>query len=360
MFQKHIVLVLLQVMISVVLVSEGFTGELDPPPGPVMSTMKPLDEVEPRVSVNSLEGNSSAVHVIDQPGSYYLVGDLTGEPGKNGIEISSDNVSLDLNGFSLVGVDASLSGVIVTEPRENIIIRNGFIRNWGEDGINGRETINGLILKLVVASDNVRFGASCKDGFSVLECQFLRNRVHGFIAGAFGLIQSSVFVGNDSDGVNANSNTEVIDCVFESHGATACFVYFSGLMKNCTSRANNVGFWTVQQGTVESCLANDNNEGITVGENSRALNNFAFNNNKGIKCDAAGVHIEGNTLTKNRVGISVTGRGNLILKNRATNSETTNFDIGPDNTYGPIVDASGVGELGLNSNGAHPFANFSY
>lgn len=46
-------------------------GDLNPPPGPIMPTMKTLVEVEPRTAINSLPFNVTA------PGSYYLTGDLT-------------------------------------------------------------------------------------------------------------------------------------------------------------------------------------------------------------------------------------------------------------------------------------------
>ena len=70
-------------------------GPLDPsnPPG---STQKPLSEVEPRVAVNNLPGDATAVHIISQPGSYYLIDDVLGVTGKNGIVITSRNVTLDL------------------------------------------------------------------------------------------------------------------------------------------------------------------------------------------------------------------------------------------------------------------------
>lgn len=66
-------------------------GPLSPPSGPVTSTSKPLAEVEPRIAVNSTNtpGSATALHVISQPGSYYLPGNLAGDSGKDGILITS-------------------------------------------------------------------------------------------------------------------------------------------------------------------------------------------------------------------------------------------------------------------------------
>ena len=55
-------------------------GDLNPPAGPVTSTMKTLDQVEARIPVQSLSGNLGFQHIISQPGSYYLTGNVTTVP----------------------------------------------------------------------------------------------------------------------------------------------------------------------------------------------------------------------------------------------------------------------------------------
>src|SRR5215212_2971187 len=79
-------------------------GSLNPsgPPAPMFKT---LSQIEPRVPVESLPTN------ITVSGSYYLATNLTGVSGTNGITITVDNVTLDLNGFALIGVAGSSNGV---------------------------------------------------------------------------------------------------------------------------------------------------------------------------------------------------------------------------------------------------------
>ena len=55
----------------------AFAGDLDPPPGAIMPTMKTLTEIEPRTPVQALPGSETALHVISQSGSYYLTGNIT-------------------------------------------------------------------------------------------------------------------------------------------------------------------------------------------------------------------------------------------------------------------------------------------
>ena len=92
-------------------------GDLDPPPGPIMSTMKNLVEIEPRVVLNSLAGDATATHVISQPGNYYQTGDIQCEAGKSCVRIAAlppkSRVSIDGNGFAMIGAagGASVHGI---------------------------------------------------------------------------------------------------------------------------------------------------------------------------------------------------------------------------------------------------------
>src|SRR6185369_7398513 len=81
-------------------------GNLNPPAGPVASTMKTLSEVEPRIPINATTtpGDADSIFRITQPGSYFLTGNITGVNGKHGIEVAASSVTIDMRGFDLVGV----------------------------------------------------------------------------------------------------------------------------------------------------------------------------------------------------------------------------------------------------------------
>ena len=111
---------------------EAVGGPLDPsgPPGSTQS------DAEPRSAIRQPDSPAGFPIVLSQPGSYYLAENIAGVDGKNGIEISADNVSLDLSGFTIAGSGAaSLNGIRVTAAYVNVRVSNGTVHGWGQTGI---------------------------------------------------------------------------------------------------------------------------------------------------------------------------------------------------------------------------------
>ena len=139
-------------------------GQLTPPDGAVgprgpVPTMKTLTQVEPRTPLEpGAPGVSPSMNgglIIDEPGSYYLTGNLTVSSG-NAIDIGASNVTLDLNGFTILstagenvvrGAGIELSGSVT-----NVTIRNGHIR--GTSHLNGAAFIRGGFDHGITAPDS--------------------------------------------------------------------------------------------------------------------------------------------------------------------------------------------------------------
>jgi parallel beta-helix repeat protein len=94
-------------------------------------------------------------YTITQPGSYKLSGNLVVPANTDGIDIATfvSNITIDLNGFSIIG-PASCTGVgacaallsngISATDSTNITLRNGTVTGFG-DGIFLNSTTNNLI-----------------------------------------------------------------------------------------------------------------------------------------------------------------------------------------------------------------------
>ena len=75
--------------------------------------------------------------VIDQPGSYVLTSNITVSAlDVNAIEIKTDNVTLDLNGHSILGHGGIGVGAgIYAHDRRNITVLNGVVRAFNCYGV---------------------------------------------------------------------------------------------------------------------------------------------------------------------------------------------------------------------------------
>jgi parallel beta-helix repeat protein len=352
-------------------VSALWAGDLDPPPGPVMPTMKTLDEIEPRVAISSLP------FVIGSPGSYYLAGNLTGVSGQNGITIAASDVTLDLNGFQLVGVSGSLSGIAVLEGQINVAVRNGTIRDWGGAGLDASLTHN-CQLHLLQAYGNGGDGLWVNQGSTVVACTARANGLNGIIAGNGSSIQNCAARDNGGDGIQAGGGSALVSCAGRDNGDDGVQAGPGSTVTACTATSNdddgiNAGIGS----TVTAGAASENGEdGIQVGDGSTVractstLNvgdgiqvtsschvagntcdsNGAASGAAGVRATGARNRIDGNNVTGNAVGIAVEIEGNLIVRNSARENGV-NYEIAEGNKVGPVTNDPTT---------AGPWANFEF
>ena len=113
------------------------------PPGPPAPTMKTLDQLDSKLDQAVSKGEArtpitSLPFTISVPGSYYLPKNLTIASGSpdTAININVSNVTVDLNGFSLIGTGGTgtPSGIRINgasgSPLRGIAVKNGSIEGF--------------------------------------------------------------------------------------------------------------------------------------------------------------------------------------------------------------------------------------
>ena len=102
--------------------------------------------------------------------------------------------------------------------------------------------------------------------------------------------------------------------------------------------------------------------------NNRIVNNLIDGNNKGkgieVAASSSGNTLDGNILLNNpNAGITLGNSGvasNLVIRNNVHGSGANSYLMGTGNSFGPLINVSGVGDISSTNSSSHPWANFSY
>lgn len=266
-------------------------GALLPPGGPA-PTMKSLDQLEPRTPVDAVHtpGVSGFQYAITQSGSYYLTTNIVGVSGDTGIYIGTSNVTLDLNGFSVLGSSGTVYAIYLGTNNSDIIIRNGSVSGW--------------INNVAVYDYAQRV---------TLEDLHVTGNVSGLYCPNSTLIRNCVVSDNALGGITIGNDCTVSDCLVESNGYVGIGLLLPG-GGNVVS-GNNV-------------CGNNSNQTVNAG---------------GIKIGNPNNRIEGNHVTNTGMGgygIYATTTNNIIIRNTVEGNVDNNYNISFGNDVGPIGNAS--------------------
>lgn len=128
-------------------------AQLTPPPGPPADTDRVREQADPRTPVGffTTPGDATAKYVISQSGSYYLTANDTAGFTPI-IRITAPDVTLDLNGFLLVGSSFTDHAILVEQAADRAVIHNGSITGTRGSAINA-ERVPTLVVRDVQIAD---------------------------------------------------------------------------------------------------------------------------------------------------------------------------------------------------------------
>ncbi len=369
--------------------------------------------VDDRIPIDSVavfgdSGGLPTLYAITEPGSYYLTGNIRladsglDNTNRRGIIITSGNVTLDLNGFALLGDNPSLNGDVdngdfpipIANPSEaidifgqftNITIMNGTISGWGGEGIEAFGADNCLFKDLHISNVKGR-AISADDHNIIMDC-------------------SAFYCGNG--GFDSDIATIFIRCTASRNDGYGMYGTTASQFLNCTAYLNqDVGIYAQGSGTfVSGCVSSDNlSYGIRTGHNAIIINTnshdngsdgvrlnnnclvqssyFAYNLGHGINGNSFNCRIIGNISHENELaGIRIGGSGALLQDNTVTDNDVhgifiestdcfifrnfaagnaTDFQIAAGSNFGPIINVVNGGDLSNIQDADHSMANFRY
>lgn len=314
-------------------------GDLTPPAGPVNPTMKDLDDVEPRgILRNNPDGITPIV--INQSGSYKLGENIQAIGLEHGIEIVIGRVSIDLNGFEVIGSEiGSLDGIHVAPGADDITIHNGRIRLFTGAGI-GAAGSNRCRIEAVDVQNTFAGGIVCGDHSFVDRCSAQSVTVAFAVGISVGASSRVMDCSTDScyTGILAEARSQVTNCNASASTFAGYYLLGNARPTGCVATGSGATQYGIyQDGTGGGEIAN-NVVSVFLTAGIRATAKFQIHDNTIIGSDLGG-----------DIGIVIAGGRNFIFNN-SIDSCSNGLDLGnfcEQEVYANRL--SNVGSLAINN-----------
>jgi parallel beta-helix repeat protein len=321
---------------------------------------------------------SEGGEAIDFPCTIKFANDVGPYYSSHGLIVQSDNVTIDLNGFTLLGAAGSFDGINVPNARKDLVVKNGTIRGWGNSGA-WCANVTGARFENVEFRENGQTGliagprahvVDCKannngtNGFilsnycEVTNCQAIQNTQRGFAGGSSNVLTGCVASNNQMQGFQLDYVSRIVDCVADANSQEGFLVSDGNTLSGCSATSNLADGFELNNGnSLTRCTARSNRfDGIRAGWSNQIVENLLDGNGNGSV--GASIHLTG---SQNRVdsnncvsadyGLDVDVGGNAILRNTCR---------GNGDNYGQIVGGNDVGPIGTLATSTSPWANISY
>jgi hypothetical protein len=174
-----------------------------------------------------------------------------------------DAVSIDLNGFALVGKLGSSNGVFAAVGIRSLSVRNGTVKGWGRAGIEAVNAYNSQFADLRV-DGNGGIGLDTGNGTVVAKCNAISNGGIGISGGNGSTIKDCTAQSNTGAGLNGFFGSTVIGCAVQSNTGVGISTSSGNTIKDCSVQSNSGGgISTAGSCTISGCSVY-NNTGIGI------------------------------------------------------------------------------------------------
>jgi hypothetical protein len=151
---------------------------------------------------------------IKRAGSYQLASNLRPGTDKVAIEIAAANVTVDLNGFALLGKGVASQGISYTNLSRNVTIRNGIVSGFKLDGIVGGYA------------------------WTVENMQVVQNGGKGVWLYNYGRVANSIITQNGGAGVDCGWACHVQGNIVSQNGSDGVAFFYGGTVLGNTIAGN--------------------------------------------------------------------------------------------------------------------------
>jgi hypothetical protein len=327
------------------------------PPGPPAPTMKALDHIAstgiPINAENVTATDADYEFVISKPGNYFLTGNLLVNKS-NGIQVTTQDVTIDLNGFAVRrGSTSTGSAIEIGSTANHCTIKNG--------------SINGITA--VAPGNRFTYGVRCISLYIARGGSFLNLAVAGCstgLSGGDGWLIDACRAEFNGLGIEFNEGGIISNCSVVQNSQTGIFSEGGGLISHCSvSKNGNAGVQVRGSSSIVNCeVVSNAAAGIIASSNSLILNNNCVGNGAvtpdgaGISVEGSGNRVESNNMVNNDIGIEALNGGNLIIKN-SSRGGTKAYDIAAGNSMGQEVNVFNANTTTI-VNTSNAWANFLY
>jgi parallel beta helix pectate lyase-like protein len=357
----------------------GDAGPLGPG-GPTLKELssqisQPRTRAENRTSVLSLPSSATGQFVISTPGVYVVPEPITGQAGRNCIEVLTGQAEIHFDGWHIEGVPGAGAGIITLSPQSNVAIYEPSFRNWPNTCINLGNSFNCLCEEGWFESCNGAGPTGTGPGILVLGD-------NGFIfdsdqynclgslmrVGRFGAIEEALSVGG-SGGCFQCGDGGVIENSFAMQNAGVGVQLGPRGTLTLSRLVDNDGVVAAAQCVIFDCeISGSSGAGVTItGEQCEVEDNYISGCPIGIDVQAGGggTLIDLNHVVGATTGIAVDPAAArcLVIRNQVGGGAggSVAYSVGPTSSYGSFRVVTGGGDINASALGpVQAYDNLEY